>query len=104
MSYRRQDTEIPAGWLYDRLSEPFPGGEVFKDVDAIRLGEDRAPEINRAVRACRALLALIGPQWLTVSGAGGGRRMDDEHDFVRLEIMAGPEGDGLVVPVLVGGG
>src|SRR4051794_18156570 len=103
MSYRRQDTEFPAGWLYDRLSEHFPGGEVFKDVDAIRLGEDYVAEINRAVGSCDALLALIGPQWLTVSGAGGGRRIDDEHDFVRLEIMAALERDVLVVPILVGG-
>jgi hypothetical protein len=30
MSYRREETAYPAGWLYDRLADHFGGGQVFK--------------------------------------------------------------------------
>jgi hypothetical protein len=103
MSYRRQDTEFPAGWLYDRLSEHFHRGEVFKDVDAIRLGEDYVAQINRAVGSCDVLLALIGPDWLAITDDTGRRRLDDPADFVRLEIQAALVRKVMVIPILVGG-
>lgn len=31
MSYRRDDADFPASWLYDRLSDHYSGGQVFKD-------------------------------------------------------------------------
>lgn len=38
ISYRRDDTAYPAGWLSDRLAEHFGRQQVFKDVDSIPLG------------------------------------------------------------------
>jgi hypothetical protein len=40
ISYRREETAYPAGWLFDRLADRFGGGQVFKDVDSIELGDD----------------------------------------------------------------
>ena len=40
ISYRRDETAYPAGWLYDRLAGHYGGGQVFKDVDSIQLGDD----------------------------------------------------------------
>jgi hypothetical protein len=40
ISYRREETAYPAGWLYDRLAHPYGAGQVFKDVDSIALGDD----------------------------------------------------------------
>ena len=37
ISYRREDTAYPAGWLFDRLTVHFRGGQVFKDVDSSSL-------------------------------------------------------------------
>jgi hypothetical protein len=34
ISYRREETAYPAGWLYDRLVEHFGQDQVFKDVDS----------------------------------------------------------------------
>lgn len=34
ISYRREETAYPAGWLYDRLADRFGGRQVFKDVDS----------------------------------------------------------------------
>ena len=58
------------GWLYDRLADRYGGGQVFKDVDSIQLGDDFVEVITRAVGSCDVLLALIGDQWLTITDAG----------------------------------
>jgi hypothetical protein len=34
ISYRREETAYPAGWLFDRLADHFGRGQVFKDVDS----------------------------------------------------------------------
>jgi hypothetical protein len=88
LSYRRQETAYPVGWLYDRLAGHYGGGQVFKDVDSIQLGDDFVEVITRAVGSCDVLLALIGDEWLTVADEHGRRRLDDPDDFVRLELEA----------------
>src|SRR5919199_1062440 len=103
MSYRRQETEYPAGWLFDRLAEHFRGAEVFKDVDSIEPGDDFVDVITSAVESCDVLLALIGDRWLTMTDGEGRRRIDDPDDFVRIEIEAALERNVRVVPILIYG-
>jgi hypothetical protein len=103
VSYRREETAYPAGWLFDRLSEYFGEGQIFKDVDSIELGDDWIEEINTAVGSCDVLLALIGDQWLTITDEDGRRRLDDPQDFVRLEIEAALERKVRVIPILIDG-
>jgi TIR domain len=88
ISYRRDETAYPAGWLFDRLAQHFGSAQVFKDVDSIELGDDFVEVISRAVGSCDVLLALIGDQWLNITDLHGRRRLDDPDDFVRLEIEA----------------
>ena len=71
ISYRRADSEGYAGRLFDRLSSHFGVRNIFMDVAAIEAGVNFAKEIEQAVRACDVLLALIGPQWLTIKDAQG---------------------------------
>jgi len=103
VSYRREETAYPAGWLFDRLSEYFSGGQIFKDVDSIELGDDFIEMINTAVGSCDVLLALIGDQWLTITDEDGRRRLDDPDDFVRLEIEAALARKVRVIPILIDG-
>ena len=103
ISYRRQETAYPAGWLYDRLAGRFGRGQVFKDVDSIQLGDDFVEVITRAVGSCDVLLALIGERWLTISDEHGGHCLDDPNDFVRLEIEAALTRKVRVIPILVDG-
>jgi hypothetical protein len=103
ISYRREDTAYPAGWLYDRLVDHFGGGQVFKDIDSIVLGDDFVDVITEAVQSCDVLLALIGDEWLTVTDSQGNRRIDDPDDFVRLELEAALSRSVRVIPILVDG-
>ncbi len=103
LSYRREDTGGHAGWLYDALGARFGAGEVFKDVDTIDLGADFAEAIEGAVRSCDVLVVLIGRIWLTAADAGGRRRLDDPHDFVRIEIETALAAEIPVVPTTVQG-
>ena len=103
ISYRREETAYPAGWLYDRLADHFGSSQVFKDVDSIELGDDFVEVITSAVGACDVLLAVIGPEWLTITDAHGRRRLDNPDDFVRLEIEAALSRRVRVIPILVDG-
>lgn len=103
VSYRRQDTSGIAGRLHDRLAERFGARRVFIDVDSIEPGLDFAESIERAVDASEVLLAVIGPQWLTITDEVGHRRLDDSDDVVRLEIEAALRRGIRVVPLLVEG-
>jgi hypothetical protein len=103
ISYRREETAYPAGWLYERLTDRFGGGRIFKDVDSINLGDDFVDVITRAVASCDVLLVLIGEEWSTILDAQGKRRLDDRDDFVRLEIEAALTRDVRFIPVLVDG-
>jgi hypothetical protein len=103
VSYRHEETSYPAGWLFDRLVGHFGRDQIFKDIDSIELGDDFIEVITAAVGACDVLLALIGDQWLTMTGQDGRRRLDDPHDFVRLEIEAALTRNVRVIPILVEG-
>jgi glycerophosphoryl diester phosphodiesterase len=101
ISYRRQETAWPARQLYELLVAELGADRVFKDVDDIEPGDDFVERIQSAVGSCQVLLALIGPQWLTVSDAKG-RRLDDPEDFVRLEVETALNRDDVrVIPILV---
>ena len=59
-------------------------------------------KIEETVAACDILLALIGKKW-TGAKVGGRRRIDEEDDWVRLEIAAALRLKKWVIPCLVGG-
>jgi hypothetical protein len=101
ISYRRQETAWPARRLYDVLVEHFRAEDVFKDVDNIEPGEDFIERITAAVGSCNVPLALIGPQWLTITDENGQRRLDNPADFVRLEIETALTRKIRVIPILV---
>jgi hypothetical protein len=100
ISYRRKDASHLAARLYGQLSKRLGKGQVFMDVDMIEPGADFAEEINRALSACKVLLAVIGPAWLTATDEAGRRRLDDLDDFVRREIEAALTRGMQVIPIL----
>jgi TIR domain len=103
ISYRRDDSEGEAGRLSDDLAQTFQEGSVFMDVNAIRPGLDFRKAIDDSIHECSVLLAIVGREWLESKDTLGRRRLDDETDFVRLEIASALRRDIPVVPVLVRG-
>jgi hypothetical protein len=103
ISYRREETAAQAGRLYDRLSDRFGEERVFMDVEAIAIGVDFTKAVMEAVSECDILLALIGRDWPAITDSKGKRRIDNPHDFIRIEIETALERDIRVVPVLVDG-
>ena len=85
ISYRREDSPGHAGRIFDRLRSRFGSDVVFMDVTAIEAGVDFVDVLHKAVGSCDALLAIIGPQWLSAAHDGK-PRLEDPHDFVRIEI------------------
>jgi TIR domain len=100
ISYRREDSTAYARLLSEDLGDVFGPNLVFRDVDTMGPGVDFPTAIAEAVNECDVLLALIGERWLTAE-LGGRRRIDDENDYVRLEIQAALDRGILVVPVLL---
>lgn len=85
ISYRRDDSAPYAGRIYDSLCERL-GRTVFLDIDSIEPGEDFPEKLRRTLENCHAVLAVIGPRWLSASDAQGRQRLRLEDDYVRLEV------------------
>lgn len=100
ISYRRGDSSGHAGRLFDALQARFGHDHVFMDISGIDSGENFVEAIDKAIRSCDALVAVIGDEWLSCT-VGSMRRLEAPDDFVRTEI-ATALGRGIpVVPVLV---
>jgi TIR domain len=104
ISYRREDTSGVAGHLAADLRSRFGRSNVFIDVDSILPGVDFEEKITHTLARCQVTFVLIGPGWAASRLPDGGRRLDEERDYVRREIaMALNRDDVTVVPVLVEG-
>jgi hypothetical protein len=103
VNYRRSDSGGEAGRLFDDLTACFSPESVFMDVSGIEPGRDFRKAIDASVSTCSVLLAMIGQEWLEMKDVQGRRRLDDENDFVRMELASALRRDIPVVPVLVRG-
>ena len=103
INYRRQTDSGVAGRVYDNLSRALPGASIFMDVDKLNPGDDFEVALGRSLESCKVMLAVVGPQWATLTDEHGRRRLEDPDDFVRKEIRAALEGGVRVIPVLVNG-
>lgn len=101
INYRREDSAGDAGRISDRLFQEFGKDKVFIDVDTIPLGVDFIKYLESQVAKCDVLLAVIGRQWLKITDNTGKRRIDNEKDFVTIEIMAALRRNIRVIPLLV---
>jgi len=101
ISYRRDDAAGHAGWLHRLLVDHFGPDQVFRDVDNLPPGVNFVEEIRRQLASCCAVVALIGPEWLTVTDRKGNRRLDDPHDYVRLEIASALQRGIRIFPALL---
>jgi len=101
LSYRRSDSAGFAERLYNDLREHFGSGYIFRDIATLIPGEPFPKAIEQALSTCHVLIVVIGQQWLTCVDAKGQRRLDDQDDFVRMEIEGAFRRRMRVIPVLV---
>jgi len=101
ISYRRDDSREMTGFIAERLQKRFGGDDIFMDVDSIPFGVNFRAYIVSTLAKCKACLVIIGPQWVDASRAGGGRRIDDENDLVRIEVETAIKVGVPVVPLLI---
>jgi hypothetical protein len=102
LSYRRDDAAGYAGRLEESLERRLGRGSVFRDVGDIAPGEDFVHVIRARLAEAQGVLVLIGRRWAGTD-ASGARRIDDEDDFVRLEVQEALASGARVVPVLLPG-
>lgn len=103
ISYRRSDAGGHAGRIHDRLGDWFPNNELFRDVRSIDCGRNFPEELEIAVQEAKAVLVVIGPDWLRSLNE---RASEAGIDFVRREISISLERrkdrDVEIFPLLVG--
>jgi hypothetical protein len=102
--YRRDDSIATAGRLRDTLVQTFGRRNVFVDVYDIPHGRDFLQILERKVAECDVFLAVIGPHWLNACDESGQRRLNDQDDFVGIEIASALKRESVaVIPILVDG-
>ena len=72
--YRWDDSGYTTDRNYDWLNREFPSA-VFRDLDAIPFGVDFRDHIRAVLESSQIVLAVIGPDWLTVTSNSGRRRI-----------------------------
>ena len=84
LCYRRSDSAILVGRIYDRLVARYGLDSVFVDTGSIRVGHDFLSEILSAIQKCSVFMAIIGPRW--ERNEDGAVTLDNLRDYVHLEI------------------
>lgn len=103
ISYRRQDSGGYVRALARKLRKYYGVDSIFRDLDNMGAGDDFIKMIEKAVSECKVLITVIGPHWSTIKDEHGARRLNNPHDFVRLEIESALKRDIPVIPVTVNG-
>ena len=104
ISYRRSDSSAMAGRIFDRLTAHYGATAVFMDIDGIPFGTDFRAHVRKALLETEVLVAVIGADWIGDGlGAGGGARIMEPMDPVRIEIETALEHGVLIIPALVDG-
>jgi hypothetical protein len=73
------------------------------DIDAIPIGVDFGQTVVNELRQCDVVFAIIGQDWIGKKQSSQQRRIDDPHDFVRMEIEAALQLRIPIIPLLVDG-
>lgn len=101
ISYRRADSKEQADRLFNDLKIEFGIDQVFMDTSSIDLGDKWPEKLETALKSARMVLVVIGPGWLKATDKQGIRRIDNESDWVRLELTKSLQYNHAIVPVLV---
>lgn len=96
ISYRRDDSSIYVGRIYDRLVQTYGAKRVFLDVHSIPAAQDFRQITKKQITQSEVVLAIIGRNWLV---QGPSRRIDAADDPVRIEIEQAIEAGKPIIPI-----
>jgi hypothetical protein len=99
ISYRRDDSDVITGRIFDRLSAHYGRETVFRDIDSIPLGVDFRKHVNSVIDGTDIMVAVVGPKW--IGPRPGQSRLDNAADPVRVEVDAALRKGVPLIPVLV---
>jgi hypothetical protein len=94
VSYRRSDSPHASGRVRDRLATAFGNDNIFFDVDSIPFGNDFRAAIRAAIASVDVVLVMIGPGFDV-------RRLNNQRDPIRDELLESFRQKKIVVPVLI---
>ncbi len=101
ISYRRDDSAGHVGRLHDALVRHLGPDCVFMDIDSIAPGADFVEVLHQSLEQAAVVVVVMGARWVGLR-PDGTRRIDDERDFVRLEVAKALSDPAIrVIPVLV---
>jgi pterin-4a-carbinolamine dehydratase len=103
ISYRREDSAAEAGRLRATLAGQFGDEAVFMDTSSIQAGSKWPSEIRSSLDSAKAVLVVMGRDWLRISDEWGQRRIDQDDDPVGNELVQALSRDKEVIPILVNG-
>lgn len=101
VSYRRSDSSAASRWLANSIARTFGSQSVFVDTESIRMSDDWPERIHDALAAATLLIPVIGPHWLSLTDEHHRRRIDNEDDWVRNEILHALETKVRILPILL---
>jgi TPR repeat protein len=99
ISYRRDDSGVITGRIFDRLAAHYGREAVFRDIDDIPPGVDFRKHISDILDESDIVLAIVGPRW--IGPRAGQNRLSNTADPVRVEIEIALRKDRPLIPVLV---
>jgi hypothetical protein len=101
LNYRRGDSGYVAERLYELLAARYGRRNVFMDLQSLPLGRDFRQQLVDIMKRCNVLIALIGPRWASITDDQGRRRLDQEDDYVRIELETALDGNIPIIPALI---
>ena len=101
INYRVVDQPVGAAAIAAFLADRFGPDRVFRDVVSLAVGDDYPTALRDALAHADVLVAVIGPNWATLTDEHGTRLIDREHDWVRREIADALRLGIPVIPVLL---
>ncbi|WP_093804216.1 toll/interleukin-1 receptor domain-containing protein [Streptomyces sp. Wb2n-11] len=103
LSYRRADSSADTARLASELRRYLGKDQVYLDIDSNVPAQDYVKQLEEALSASRAVIAVIGPGWLDCRDKEGRLRLADPQDWNRRELETALRSGLPLVPVLVGG-
>ncbi|MGO4170532.1 4a-hydroxytetrahydrobiopterin dehydratase [Novosphingobium sp. YAF33] len=101
INYRWDDTAEAAQAIFSQLSLHFSISDLFMDTSSIESGQEWPARIRDWLLGSRAMLCLIGRNWLFLQDTHGRRRIDSDEDWVRREIEQALAEGLQIYPILI---